>query len=170
MIQTLSRLTQTRPIQSPMIQTLSHLTQTRPTQSPMTQTLPTQSPMNQTPPNQSLMIQLSQTLNRPRLNQMALSLTILSRSKRQRCSQYLPNKQKDKIERGSRGPKEIVSDENSMTPPINLPALTPIARCGTLAFVQLDIPARTPRVSAHMQRSVCLFGQTRQRGYGRLSL
>ena len=69
MIQTLSRLSQTRPIQSPMIQTLSHLTQTRPTQFPMIQT----------PPNQSLMIQLPQTLNRPRSNQMTLSLTILSR-------------------------------------------------------------------------------------------
>jgi hypothetical protein len=67
MIQTLSRLTQTRPIQSPMIQTLSHLTQTRPTQFPMIQT----------PPNQSLMIQLPQALNRPPLNQMTPRLTIL---------------------------------------------------------------------------------------------
>jgi hypothetical protein len=60
-----------------MIQTLSRLTQTRPIQSPMIQTLPTQSPMIQTLPNQSLMIQLPQALNRPPLNQMTPRLTIL---------------------------------------------------------------------------------------------
>jgi len=122
MIQIRNRLNQSlmirnrlnHPIPSLMIQILNRWNQTL--------MIPSLNHPNLTPMIQTL---TTQTLTILILNLMNLSPMIQSQipQNSQRCSQYLPSKQSDKGKKGSRGPKEIVSYDNSTTP-LSQPAST----------------------------------------------
>jgi len=147
MIQILNRLTQSlmiqilnRLTQSPMIQIRNRLNQSlmirnrlnHPIPSPMiqirnrlNQSLMIRNRLNHPIPSLMIQILTTQTLTILILNLMNLSPMIQSQipQNSQRCSQYLPSKQSDKGKKGSRGPKEIVSYDNSTTP-LSQPAST----------------------------------------------
>jgi len=102
-------------------------------------------------PNLSTRTPMNPIRNCLNLNQTSPIRTLLTRLRRSHC---LLNKQTDKRQKELIAPKAIVNERTSSTPLLNRPAHTPTVRGGKLACVQLDLPARTLRLSARMRRSV----------------